>query len=125
MYEGFKGGPRAQSTSEMRENRENCLYRLDKIQSPKFAVCSNANDLSKDTFRAISSGEEISAQFNRCDNTQEILEGGKWKQDTPIEDAASIDVSLKYLCTELCFNLVIVVDDMVIETQSFFSESFL
>jgi len=91
MYEGFKGGPHTryvhctQGVSETRARIQDCLHRGDKISIPKFVVCSNANDLSKDVFRAVSSKEEISAQFNRCNNSYEIFEGGKletrhWKR---------------------------------------------
>lgn len=75
---------------------ENCLHRGDKISIPKFAVCSNANDLSKDVFRAVSSKEEILAQFNRCNNSYEIVEGGKLKTRHIGKDVAALSLSLSF-----------------------------
>lgn len=57
MYEKFKGGPRthyvALGTQVRHARIEDCLYRRDKIRFPKFAVYSNANDLSKDIFGVV------------------------------------------------------------------------
>lgn len=91
MYEGFKGGPRmhraargerrggggkrGKEGAQMRCARIVCI---DEIRfGPEIrGVFSNADDLSKGVFRAVSPEEEVSARFNRRDNTQEIHEGG-------------------------------------------------